>query len=152
MTVITPVDVSEITRAVVSQLKADTRLAGVTITRSEDENIDPNNCPWVGVYRLAVQYPQRQLVSAAGFRGQQVQLLVLVTQSDLGSGEACEDALEDLVKSVLSSLLSDCTLGSVVQFLDGFEVDYTRYTKSGQFYMQTAAIQFTAITNTTIGG
>ena len=152
MTVITPINVADITKAVVDQLRNDTRLAGTAVTRSEDENIDPNSCPWIGVYRLAVRYPQRQLVSAAGFRGQHVQLLILITQADQGSGEACEDALEELVQNTLSSLLSDTTLQGMVQFLDEFEVDYTRYTRSGHHYMQTAAIQFTAITNTTIGG
>ena len=68
------------------------------------------------------------LTSNAGFRGQQVRLLVLVTEANLSSGEACEDSIEEHVTNVLSVLMSDTTLGNVVQMFDGFAVDYTTYT------------------------
>lgn len=153
MTTVTPINVSVITQAVVDQLKADTRLAAVTIERSEDRNLSPEDCPWIGVYRLGVQYPQRVLSGIGGAREQRIRLLMLVQHANATSGAACEDELEELVANVLSALLSDVTLGRTVSFLDAFDVDYSRYTRSTSgAFMQTAAIQFVALTNTQVGG
>lgn len=147
-----PVNTTTITQAVVDALKNDARFSNIPVTRGEDNELSPDNCPWIGVYRLSCDYPQRLLTGAAGFRGQQVRVLILVTDANLGSGEACEDSIEKHVTNILSVLMSDTTLGGAVQMLDGFAVDYTTYTRSGQYYMQTAAIQFVAITNTVLGG
>lgn len=152
MTTIKPVNVALISQAIVDAFKQSVELAQVTTVRGEDTEMTPDICPWIGVYRLSVEYPQRLLSGHAGFRGQQVRMLVLVSQADQGSGEACEDALEELVQNVLGALMTDTTLGGVVSGLDGFAVDYTRYTREGQSYLQTAAIQFVALTNTIIGG
>lgn len=149
---IRPINTAVITQAVVDALKADTRFANIPITRGEDNELSPDNCPWIGVYRISCEYPQRTLTSAAGFRGQRVRILLLITDSNLGSGEACEDSIEGHVTNILSVLMSDTALKGVVQMLDGFAVDYTTYTRHGQYYMQTAAIQFVAITNTVLGG
>lgn len=151
--IIQPLNVATVTQAVVDLLQADTRLAAVKVERSEDKNLSPDDCPWIGVYRLGVKYPQRTLTSAAGYRQQRVQLLLLVQHANATSGAACEDELEELLTTVLSALLSDTTLGGTVQFLDEFNVSYTSYMQatSGSF-LQTAAIQFVALTNTTIGG
>lgn len=149
---VTPVDVATISQAVFDALTQDADLSGVTVSRSEDTQITADVCPWIGVYRLSVEYPQRLLVGASGFRGQRVRMLILVSEADQGSGQACEEALEKLVRGVLSVLMTDTTLGGVVGNLDEFAVDYTRYTRNGQHYVQTASIQFVAITNTILGG
>lgn len=149
---IRPVNTSTISQAIVDALKQDNRFADVPVTRGEDNTLSPDNCPWIGVYRISTEYPQRLLTSDAGFRGQRVRFLILVTDSNLGSGEACEDSIEKHVTNILSVLMSDTALRGVVNMLDGFAVDYTTYTRDGQYYMQTAAIQFVAITNTVLGG
>jgi hypothetical protein len=150
---IVPVNIAAITQAAVDVLSNDARLSAVTITRSEDQNLSPEMCPWVGVYRLGVQYPQRTLSGISGMRQQRVQLLVLAQQANGASGQACEDELEELIVNVLSAFLSNPTLNGAVHILDEFEVNYTHYmrTTAGEF-MQTAAIQFVAVTNTSIIG
>lgn len=145
---IIPVSVSTITRAVAARLLADARLKDVTVQRSEEMNETPSLCPWVGVYRAECAFPSRTLGSGiAGWRGQRVNVILLAQESDPGSGEACEDRLNELVDKVLSALLSDMTLGGAAQTLDEVTVRYPDYRRvSDGPYMQTAMIFFTAIT------
>lgn len=150
MSTIAPVNVSDITATVVETLRKFPALEGCRIERSEEPDNDPNSGTYVGVYRVGVQYPIRALGMGGGFRDQRVRMLIIARASDMSGGEACELALETLVRSVLTALFSDNTLGGTVGMLDEFEVDYTRYDRVGSVYMQTAQIQFVAITNTTI--
>ena len=150
MTTIAPVNVSSITETLVATLQKFPALEGVRIERSEDADADPNSGAYVGVYRMGVQYPIRAMGMGGGFRDQRIRMLILARASDPNSGEACELALETLVRNILTALFSDNTLGGTVGMLDEFEVDYTRYDRSGTVYSQTAQIQFVAITNTTV--
>lgn len=144
---ITPINVSTITAAVVTRLQVDTRLAECQIERSAELNDVPGRCPWIGVYRFGVKYPLRTLGLGAGQRYERVALAVFVQHSDPSSGEECEDLLEGLIMNVVSALLSDPSLGGVVDTLDEFEVSYLDYSQSDAGYMQTAGIYFTAITS-----
>ena len=150
MTTIAPINVSDITQRIVEILRKFPDLEGARIERSEDPDNDPNSGHYVGVYRIGVQYPIRAMGHSGGFRDQRVRMMVIARASDMSSGEACELALETLVRSILSALLSDNTLSGLVGMMDEFEVDYTRYDRSGSVYMQTAQIQFVAITNPTV--
>ena len=124
----------------------DALLKDVTVTRSEEINKIPGNCPWIGIYRSRVTYPTRVLGYGPGMRDQRVNLIILVQEQDGSSGSNCEEALENLVQRVLSTLLSDTTLGGVVATIDGIEVQYPGYQKvADDAYMQTAAIYITAI-------
>lgn len=147
---IAPVNVSAITEAVVELLKKFPALEGVRIERSEDADNDPNSSAYVGVYRMGVQYPLRTMGLGGGFRDQRVRMLILARASDMSSGEACELALEALVRNILTALFSDNTIGGAIGMMDEFEVDYTRYDRAGSVYSQTAQIQFVALTNTTV--
>ena len=75
-----------------------------------------------------------------------MRLILLLQQADIASGESCEVALEALVQSVLSVLMTDATLGGAVQTLDEIEVQYPDYQKTADsVFMQTAAIYITAL-------
>lgn len=149
--IILPVSVSVVTQAVERILSADTRLESVTIERSSEINATPGRCPWVGVYRSECAFPIRTLGVGAGFRSQRVQVILLAQESDPGSGWACEDRLNALVDNLVSALLSDATLGGAVHTVDEFTVRYPDYRRVSEGpYVQTAMIQFTAITN--VGG
>jgi hypothetical protein len=150
MTTIAPVNVSDITLTIVETLRKFPALEGARIERSEDPDNDPNSGAYVGVYRTGVRYPIRAMGYGGGLRDQRVGMMIIARASDMSSGEACELALEMLVRSILTALFSDNTLSGAVGMMDEFEVDYTRYDRSGSVYMQTAQIQFVAITNTTV--
>ena len=141
-----PVSVSAITTALAAQLRADHRLADVNIERSAEINALPSRCPWIGVYRVAVQYPSRTLGLGSGYRGQSVQLIIFAQAANAQSGAACEDSLESLVRDILSTLLTDPTIGGAVQTLDEIEVQYPDIQKTADaWYLQTAAIYITAL-------
>lgn len=146
---ITPVNVAEITKAVKDQLSVYPALADIKIERSADRNLDPNGCPWIGIYRLNVAYQERVLGYGGGVRDQRVRLLILMEAADQSSGEACEEALEELTAKVVGALLSDTTLRGRVATIEQFEIDYAGYERSGSVFMQTAALQFVAVGNTT---
>ena len=145
---ILPVSVSTVTKAVERRLQLDERLADVNIERSAEINEIPSRCPWVGVYRAECAFPHRALgTGITGWRGQRVNVAILVQDSDPKAGDACEDRVNELVDKVLSVLLSDTTLGGAVQALDEVTVRYPDYRRvSDGPYMQTAMIFFTAIT------
>ncbi len=145
---IASIDVSEITRALQNQLKVYPALADVPVTRGEDRNLDPSGCPWIGIYRLNAVYAQRTMGYGGGVRDQRVRLLILIQAADQSSGEACEETLEALIKHVVDAVLSDTTLGATVGAVEDFEVDYASYDRSGNVYMQTAALQIVAVGTT----
>lgn len=147
-------NVADIAQAVVDLLKKDTRLAAANISRDEERNATPGQCPWIGVYRVGARFPLRTLTGAAGWRHHKANFIILVQAANPRSGSECADTLEALTGDVISALLSDTTMGGTVNGLDPdseFSVDYTRYTVDGGIYMQTAVIQFTT-TGVTTGG
>lgn len=146
---ITPVDVSQVTGALLNQLQAYPALEGVTIARSEEQSVVNGITPMVGVYRLSVRYAQRVLGFGGGARDQRIRLLVLATESDHTSGEQCEVKLEALIQKIVGAILSDTTLGGQVNMIDEFEISYESYAKVSNLYTQTAALQFVAVGNTT---
>lgn len=141
-----PINVAEVTQSVLKMLKNDARLEQVTIERAEEVNKEPKVDGWVGIYRVRIRYPTKA-IGAGVPREQAVSLVILVQQSDHQSGRACEDALEELVRNVLSVILSDESLGGKVDILDPneFEVRYENYNKIDNIFMQTAAIYITGL-------
>jgi hypothetical protein len=145
---INALNVSDQAAAIKTQLEAFPELTQVPVTVSEDRNLDPNGCPWIGIYRLGTQFVQRTLGYGSGMRDQRTRFLVLVQQSDHSGGEACSAALDELLQNVISALLSDTSLRGSTGTIDEFEVDYVSYDRSSNVYMQTAALQFVAVGNT----
>lgn len=145
---ITVPKVSDVTQAIKDQIRTYVGLQSVTVERSADRNNDPSGCPWIGIYRLSVDYEQKVLGFGGGIRYQRIQVLLLIEAANQESGEACEEDLEDLVSKVCAALLSDTTLRGTVGTIDGFRVDLEAYKRSSSVYMQTAALQFVAVGNT----
>lgn len=150
---IVPTNVGRVVEALVRQFKEDFELSKLqpTIERS-GRNEDPDACPWISVYRFGVQYPPRAMGGGGGgFRYQNIQLAVVCQASSPNSGEDCEKSLENLLERTVAAILSDHTLRGTVQMLDEeFDVQYPDYQLNQGVYMQTAIIQFTAVT--TVGG
>lgn len=150
---IQPLSVSAITQAVERVLLRDLTMEGVTVERSTEVNSTPAYCPWVGVYRAESQFPARTLGVSTGYRTQRTQVLLILQETDASSGAACEDRLNELVSKVVAVLLSDTTLGGVVNTLEEFTVRYPDYRRvDDDSYLQTAMLFFTAINPVVIGG
>lgn len=146
MTVITPTNVSEITRAIESMLNAapDVGQAGVLIERSAEERVTPTAHGWVGIYRDSIEYPLRTLGMGAGYRNQLIRPYLVLQETDPTSGAECEDRLEALLQKVVGVLLSDPSLKGTVQTLDAFTVTYRAF-KGDYGFMQMARVDFTGI-------
>lgn len=148
-------DVHEVTEAVELTLREDSALIelGLEVEVAEPINEDPNRCPWVGVYRQGIRYPSRTLGAGSGYRQQRIALVLVVQHSNLNNGAECSRELEDLIKKVMSALLSDESLRGKVDILDEVEVSYTNYNfdKENGYFMQTAAVQFVGLVNVTRG-
>jgi hypothetical protein len=150
MTTITPVNVADITDAVEQLLRNWQPLmsAGVdNVEDAEEINQDAGRCPWVGIYRSKIRYPSRTLGMGTGYRGQRVDLILVMQQFDPTSGKACARRLEDLIQMVIGAVLSDPSLGGTVDALDEFEVQYPDYQRLDNGFFQTAFLFFTGVTN-----
>jgi hypothetical protein len=145
-----PVNVSEILSAVEAILTNDPGTTTYNLTRGELVNKAPAQCPWIGLYRESVEYPIRILGNAGGSRYQNVSLIIVVQESHIQSGSACEQLLEDALQNVLSALFSDTTLRGTCDTIDAVGVRYQSYEIENGTYMQTAAIYFTAVTRVTL--
>lgn len=149
-----PVDVSAITRGVETLLKGDIELLGANVERCAEINKDPALCPWIGIYKSMIEYPHRGMGAPdniAGLRSQETSLLLIVQHSDGKGGAECEDLLEGLLQKILTTLLSNRTLGGVVETVDQFVVRYPQYQITAkQRFMQTAFLFFTALGGTSI--
>jgi hypothetical protein len=148
------VNVSTITRAVLEMLRDDLVIGGkgVQVERATSWDFPPGANGWVGVYRRNVRYPPRALGMTQGFREQRTSILVLVRESNYESGEACEDALEDLLQRVMSTLLNDHSLKGTVDTLgEEIVVTYDAYEKSEEGpWVQTAFIQFEGLVRVSV--
>lgn len=154
MSTVVPVNVGDVVTALIAQIESHPAVADInpTVERSQG-NDDASRCPWVCVYRFGVRYLPRTLGAGAGFRRQEIDLAIAVQHTDATSGEECEDKLEALLQAVMGAILSDPTIAGTVQMLgESIEVSYPDYQMAEDQFMQTALINFTAITAVSIGG
>lgn len=143
---ISVLDVAALTRQVKQMLEAAPTLEGVPVERGCDPDTMGDYLGWVGIYRSSVNYPPRALGAGAGSRRQLVRLILLVSMSHPLSGENCEDDLEALVKKVIDVLLSDTSLGGLVDTLDeDLSVQYDSYDKVDTVYKQRALVFLTGV-------
>lgn len=147
MTVIVPINFSDVTRAIEAMLDEAVYIgqAGVIVERSEEINESPTAHGWVGIYPDEVACPPRALGMGAGYRNQLIRPFLLVQESDPSSGAECEDRLEALMQKVVGVLLSDTSLRGTVQTLDEFVCRRVKFGKSEGVYMQMARIDFTGV-------
>lgn len=146
MTVIAPTNVADITQAIELMLNEAATIgqAGVIVERSAEERETPTAHGWVGIYRDGISYPPRTLGMGSGYRHQEIRLYLLVQETDMSSGDECEDRLEALLQKVVGVLLSDTSLRGTVQTLDAFTVTYRAF-RGDYGFMQMARIDFTGL-------
>lgn len=149
MITVSPIDVSSVTEAIEAMLNDADAVGGVGVKIEVSEDIPEaayHINGWVGVYRQRVRYPTRTLGLGTGYRGQNIELILLVQHSDLESGKKCSINLENLVKNVIAVLLNDTSLKGLVQNLDNIEVGYERYNKTdSDVFTQLAVVYVTAL-------
>lgn len=141
-----PVNVYDVCDAVRTMMMDDPDFEEATVTLGEVINEDVNACPWLGIYRTGVVYPSRTAGVGAGYRRNNVGLLIMA-QEMATDGDECAKKLEALIQNVVRVLMNDESLKGNVDVLDGLEVVYERYGLVQDAYMQTALIHFVGVRN-----
>ena len=135
-------DMSKITAALVDQLKNDSELTqlGASISRNRYLNENPENTPWIGVYKNNVPYDTRTLGRHNTSWKASPDLRIVVQQGGLDE-IVVEDKLENLIKRVLDAVWTDSTFDSEVDMVTGLDVQYSfQETNSEDQYFQWAII------------
>jgi hypothetical protein len=146
---IVPINVADVLQAIEDMLRAWSALQGSTIEQCEEVNEEPRRCPWIGIYRLGVKYPPRTLGGGTGYRRNNIDLILVTEHVSFQSGKDCMIALESLNQAVIACLLTDASLGGLVDTLDDFSVVYPDFQKTDKGYFQKSLIYFTGVTNVT---
>ena len=149
----TTINMATITAAVEELLNRTSSLADVNISRAEPVNDDPDNCPWVGVYRQRQEYNPQTLGKDAGHR-EFVGSVIVIAQATHQSGAECEDELDELVQDVLSAIFTDTELRNTVDMVNDCNVTYSydavnEDEEEYENYFQTAIMQITVEADTT---
>ena len=152
-TLIVAPSISAVSQAVVDQLTLWDALTdmAVKVSRSERVPDDPSQAPWVGVYRVGVNYGDapRVLGFGSGYRRFTASYAVVVQESDQSSGAECEDRIERVLREVTSALLSDPSLRGTVDVLESFSVEY-EFVPTNSGYFQQAVLRFAAVGTTAV--
>lgn len=122
------INVSNVTQALKTILNDNVNikefLKGEVVV-GEFVNADPNQAPWIGIYRGDVRYEPRTLGRGSDEWQATLSLRILVQNTHLSSGEECEKGLEGYVKHVLDAVWSDPTISNTVDMVNGFNIEYT---------------------------
>ena len=149
------INVAEIQTALGALLKSWPTLMDMSALTIQHGEAPPNSetaCPWIGVYCVGVEYPLRTIGMGSGMRYQRVKFWLVCKEADPNTGNECTVKLEALVQKAASAVLSDTSLGGTVDALDDLNVTYPQWGKESGVYLQTAVIQFTAVTTVKAGG
>ena len=138
-----------LTNALKVQLEQWPKLAdaGVTVESNMPINATTSRCPWIGIYQVSQNLPSKTLGMGSGFRRHRIQIALVLNESSMVSGEECEENMELLVSETLSALLSDYSIGGVVDVIDDqISVTYSSYRIEGNSFFKEAVIQFGVVT------
>lgn len=98
----------------------------VAVTRGEYVNVDPDQCPWIGIYREKVRYDGRTFGKHNRSFDAFLTFKILVQAANLSTGEECEDKLEALTQATLDAIWASPRIGNEVDMLEGeITVEYS---------------------------
>jgi len=120
---------------------------GFIITQGELVNEKADHAPWLGIYTNKVSHtPETIGTTTKRWKGEVV-LILVVQATNLKSGAACYELLEQYIKEVVTSVINDTSFGNSIDFIDSLDVDYSyKNTDSTTLYFQEAFITLKART------
>lgn len=139
------IDFSTVTAAIQTLLRDAPSLSDfIDVARGEYVNVDPANCPWVGVYRGTLTVDPRTL--GRGAKNWKISFPIdILVQVHGEGGQHAEDLLGDAVKRVVDVLLSDLTFGNTVEMVTHWTVTFNyEKTDSARLDFQWAILSFVA--------
>lgn len=140
------INFNDITKAVETILNdnIDVRnfMSSKPVTIGEVINYDPNQVPWIGIYRGKVNYEPRTLGSMNNWEASP-SIKIIVQHADMRSASKCEEVLEDYVKKIVTAILEDTTLNNTVDIITDFNVEQGYIeTERSTVHFQGASITF----------
>jgi len=149
------ISAADITASLQTTLQADATLTSLNfvpsrILRGDVVNKNPNNTPWLGIFRTKVAYAPGSLGrgNPDAWDGT-ITIRLLIQASHLHDAAACEDRLESYIKAALDSIWSDPTWSNVVDMVTGIDVEYSyREDDESTIYFQWALVTITAEAST----
>lgn len=139
------INVSTIMEQIVDWFQDSPDMEEYRISRGEFVNEDAGQAlnGWIGIYRRSVDYDPRNLGVPPNNYDADLSFVVVVQRSHLGSGEECEDLLEESVKTVLDRLVQ--IPRTYIDHFSDIVVEYTYIeTDRTTMYFQGALIAVTA--------
>jgi hypothetical protein len=121
------INVSDITKEIEDLLKTNPDILQnqITVQRSEFANLDPNNTPWLGIYRAKIEYDPNSLGRhSTRWRGVLTVRFIVQAANDL-SGATCEEDLESYIEVLFDALWSDPSLNNTVLMMTALNVEYS---------------------------
>jgi len=141
------INVSDITKALKIQLENDSELVkeGIKdIKRSAYVNYSPDSCPWIGIYRQDSVTDSASLGKHSTSWKDVINLNIVIQASHMGSGEECEDKLDNYIKLVKDAIWSDSTIGGTVLMINSFNIEYSyEMTEEDSIHFQWAVLKLT---------
>lgn len=135
---------TDITKALVAAFENDPDFSGWTVSRSEYVNEDHAMCPWLGVYRQAIDYTPETLGMGSDHWTASMIVRLIVQAANLSSGADCEDDLEGYVKQVVDKVVEDTTLAATVDMVNGIKISYSYVAEDEEtIYFQAAIVELT---------
>lgn len=121
---------SVVTRGMEALLKNNAELEQFNVTRGGYVNQDPGNDKWIGIYKGDVLYTPKTLGRGARTFATSFTLKVVVQSYGVHDLSEIDDILEDRIQLVMNAVNADRTIGSTVDNVVGFKVEYTYDEKS----------------------
>lgn len=138
------IEFQKITAGLQALLRDHPDLQHFNVTRGEYVNVDPANCPWIGVYRGDIIVEPRTLGQGARNWLNALSIDVVVQVHGEG-GENTETLLGEETAKVLDVITSDLTLGGTVEMTKAFNVAFSyERSESETLDFQWAIITLTA--------
>lgn len=139
------INIVEIEKALRDQLEVDVGVQsfmnGRGILIGEYVNNDPNNAPWMCVYKGKSRYDSRTLGPSAANWEVFPEVKVAVQSVNVASGEICEEELEERVRLIIDGIFLDRTIRNTVDMITNVEVEYLyNEVDRESVYFQTAII------------
>lgn len=119
-------DLGPILKSLEEQLKSDTRTKDHIIKRMGLVNTDPNLAVngWIGLYADTVDYGPRTIGTGQRNWDFSPTFRIIVQRVNRVDSALAHEKLEESVKAVIDVVLSDPTLSSYVEVLEGVQVAY----------------------------
>lgn len=149
------INAAMITSSLQTTLRADATIAGLGfvpghILRGDVVNVNPNETPWLGIFRTKVAYKPGSLGRGnPSAWDATITIRLLIQASHTLSGADCEDRLESYIKAALDAVWTDPTWSNVVDMVTGLDVEYSyKEDDTSTIYFQWALVTITAEAST----